>query len=547
MVNKNIILKRQLENILSLISYDRGKTIIEQSMGGPLTPEKITKDINIKPTQEEDNLLPGEIKIPNQELEGYRSVRTPSGYTYIPKDAKYSLFKGDEYFDLYKWNNVEKLPSVLDMIKFLPPGTLKAFTISDGTKYIATPLLGKEFGDLEWGGYSNVKNTSEKWKHPEPEKKESEFDTAHDVLMWTSIIFAAVAVTAATVLSGGALATPLAYYASVISLGADIIDAGIYAYEGRYRDVGLVLILGMFDVYQIMKATKGVKLSVKEVNNIQKKILSNKDEILSGNKKIKDILTEKEYKLVEEISKNPETLIKSARQTGISLSIRALKQYITKSPESFVKSLFLLKTYKMLSGLFLVIDGVQWSYNKLYNLLTSEDEVVRSLTFSLIQYAFSKPEVKNKIEKNNEEIEKRYLDLDTSSKEGLLSTSVEIKDKNIESVINKKIEELRLEKIKQNTLSSGLDLLTREKLNSTPFKNTVEGNEFRKWFRNQDIYKMWSEIYDLDETGPYDNSYIRRAYWLETSGVTAGEEFEEFLQNKTKKTDDEDDFSGGIT
>jgi hypothetical protein len=44
----------------------------------------------------------------------------------------------------------------------------------------------------------------------------------------------------------------------------------------------------------------------------------------------------------------------------------------------------------------------------------------------------------------------------------------------------------------------------------TPFKNTTEGNAFRGWVN--DNYPSYARQIDLDRTGAYDNSYIRKAW-----------------------------------
>jgi len=44
----------------------------------------------------------------------------------------------------------------------------------------------------------------------------------------------------------------------------------------------------------------------------------------------------------------------------------------------------------------------------------------------------------------------------------------------------------------------------------TPFTNTTEGNAFRGWVN--DNYPAYAQEIDLDRTGEYDNSYIRKAY-----------------------------------
>lgn len=64
-------------------------------------------------------------------------------------------------------------------------------------------------------------------------------------------------------------------------------------------------------------------------------------------------------------------------------------------------------------------------------------------------------------------------------------------------------------------------------LASTGFKTTGEGNDFRKWFRGK--YPSKATEFKLDETGEFDNNYIRKAYNYkpENSNKTAGELYKE--------------------
>jgi len=58
----------------------------------------------------------------------------------------------------------------------------------------------------------------------------------------------------------------------------------------------------------------------------------------------------------------------------------------------------------------------------------------------------------------------------------------------------------------------------------TPFKNTTEGNKFRQWIN--DTYPSYAENIDLDPTGEYDNSYIRKAW------AKYGKEYQEDMATK---------------
>ena len=56
-----------------------------------------------------------------------------------------------------------------------------------------------------------------------------------------------------------------------------------------------------------------------------------------------------------------------------------------------------------------------------------------------------------------------------------------------------------------NTGSSGVQYA------GTPFKNATEGNAFRAWIN--DKYPSYARQIDLDRTGSYNNSYIRKAFY----------------------------------
>tara|TARA_R100001015_G_C4611478_1_gene166877 strand:+ start:489 stop:1292 length:804 start_codon:yes stop_codon:yes gene_type:complete len=55
----------------------------------------------------------------------------------------------------------------------------------------------------------------------------------------------------------------------------------------------------------------------------------------------------------------------------------------------------------------------------------------------------------------------------------------------------------------------------------TPFKNSTEGNAFRKWVN--DNHPQYASRIDLDPTGSYDNAYIRKAWKEYGSDYTTAE------------------------
>jgi hypothetical protein len=55
-----------------------------------------------------------------------------------------------------------------------------------------------------------------------------------------------------------------------------------------------------------------------------------------------------------------------------------------------------------------------------------------------------------------------------------------------------------------------IDKVTPTTYPKTPFRNKTEGDAFRKWLN--DTYPKYAKEIDLDPSGEYDNSYIRKAY-----------------------------------
>jgi hypothetical protein len=67
----------------------------------------------------------------------------------------------------------------------------------------------------------------------------------------------------------------------------------------------------------------------------------------------------------------------------------------------------------------------------------------------------------------------------------------------------------------------------RETYPDTPFKNSTEGNVFRKWIN--DTYPDYAKAIDLDPSGSHNNAYIRKAW------QKYGTEFEKQASDKAKE------------
>lgn len=152
--------KQILENVLLMMSYDPSKTLSEQGSADINIDRINTQQLQQAPEEEPVKLRPGEVKLKNEYLQvpGHFPIATPfDGYIYIPNESVYSLFSGNENLTkMYNYTDVQKKPTEEQLKNIMKPGTLKVFTVPTGEKYYFIPLLGKEFGDLKYGGYRTV-------------------------------------------------------------------------------------------------------------------------------------------------------------------------------------------------------------------------------------------------------------------------------------------------------------------------------------------------------------------------------------------------------
>jgi len=371
-----------------------------------------------------------------------------------------------------------------------------------------------------------------------PEKRAAaEGNPVHGFLMWTSIIAAGISMAAATILSGGVLSPAMAALAGYISLGADIVDAGIYAYEGNYREAGFTLLLGSIEISSISKALKSASATDEVLTSMRNKANQYADDLLNGTKKLDDILTPEELKLFQEIEQAAPKLVegtKLAKLTSRKLAIEGFVQTMAKSPKLFVDSLFLLKTYGMITGMFLFIDGAQFTYNHLYNGLTNENKDVQFMTAQLIDYMLGKEDVKEQIEDNALTLEPLVENASDDIVVKLFGKTIEFNEPgDVYGEILARAKANQSSEIADNTLVSGAQITYEPNTvtNPVPFKNKEEGDAFRKWFRSKPQYEFWARAWEVDETGPYNNSHIKKAYNLKSDGKIAGEYYKEYLEN----------------
>jgi len=361
-------------------------------------------------------------------------------------------------------------------------------------------------------------------------------ETIHNVLGLGALGLALISMGGLTLLTGGA-AAPIAGLSleAMTGLGSLLLtapDVALYAYEGDKRMAIFVALLSVFDVSQIVKAVKGMKVTANEIKTLKQKAISNADGLSSGMKKESDVFTPRERLIMKNldgsiISKEGNIITKRI----LKQSIKELGELTSKSANNF--SLFIKNPFRILKtipkiattlGSFvLVIDGIQISYNLLYNLLNSENEKVLSLAYSLIQYALTKPNVQKQIIKNNQKLESTVGELPTDQLEKVTKVitdyGVSVKEGSLsmESILS------RMNKREKKILPGIVKTYGGSITKKTPFTSEKEGNKFRKWFN--DNFSILSSLIELDPTGPFDNSYIRRAFnaKLPNSDETAGD------------------------
>jgi len=386
-------------------------------------------------------------------------------------------------------------------------------------------------------------------------------DTMHTILAIGGLVLAAVSIFATYGLSSTVIGgLSISALAGAASLSLTIADAGLYAYEGDTRMAIFVALLGIFDVAQIFKAVKGLKVAQSEITAIREKAL----DILSGRKigtsgvDLNKIFTQKELEIVKSLL-SPERiaiLTGEAKLLGKKTFEIATKEFLDFSKNSaahFIASLSKLKTYTNLSKLFLVIDGIQWSYNNIYNAITGNDEYYKSMTEMLIYHFLSDDNIQSQIEANNSRIES---DLNNNISEQLktqfmgsisgIDTSGEIKDKESLTSVAERLEQ-KLSEIKtkygklndnEKKILPGVVVRYYGVTGSVPFKNIEEGNKFREWFNDE--YPILSKDIRLDREGSYNNTFIKRAYNIPMGdGRIVGDIYNDYKENQDiNKTDE---------
>ena len=358
-------------------------------------------------------------------------------------------------------------------------------------------------------------------------------EAIHTVLGYAALGLALISITASVVLTGGlsipALGLSLEGATGAASLLLTTADAGLYAYEGDTRMAVFVGLLGLFDVAQILKAVKGLKVLQSEMSVIRNKAIQNTKSLTNGSTKLTDIFTEREIQILKSI--DPAVIRGEAQILGraaLKQAVKELGYWMIKSPAHFAASLLKLKTYGLLGKYFIAIDGIQLSYNAIYNALSGEDKELQSLTLLLLDYAFSKPEIKEQIQINNISIEEDIEAKPESEAAEILAsatgldTGVKLSDGGSESLkdvtnrLNGILQKMKIEE-KEKQLLPGTVKTYNNVTGTVPFKTQEEGNKFREWFNTE--FPTMAKLIELDSEGSFNNNYIKRAYNIPMGSV----------------------------
>jgi len=369
-------------------------------------------------------------------------------------------------------------------------------------------------------------------------------DTIHKALQYVSIALTVVALTAATVMSGGAASPALVAYASGLGLALDLVDASLYVYEGNPREAALTFALGAVDAVQLFKGVSDIRKlggSAADVESLQKKMLSNQSATIEELNKAGK-LTKGELAVAEALSsgRNAGKIGKLANTNLAKLALQGAKEYALKSPKHFITSLIGIIRSPITKGLplagnvlklGLVLDGINMSYNFLYNVFSGEDKELQSIVLSILDAFWSEaePQVEKGLSNTLSGVDDMEISLEIVNADAFTPESIK---QELDS-----LKRVRLSKEKARQTASALsNKYIKKNLPSTGFKTQEEGNKFRKWFNEK--FKVNSRLLELDPSGPFDNNYIRSAYWTEIKpGLTVGDMYS---KEKTTPKDTED-------
>jgi hypothetical protein len=256
--------------------------------------------------------------------------------------------------------------------------------------YNAYSVMAKEYGTIEWDKMKDQVNSFSSYEDPAAKFIS---DNKHELLMAASI---------------GALFIPV--IGPGLSLGIDLIDAGIYLYEGDKYSAGLSAVFALVPLGFIAKKT-GIALTPKIIKPFLLKI---------GNKTTKP-LSEFEKRLLEGLNKNKGLFTKYARLYGR----KALVKKILTKKGSLKFILSVSKKFGKLSffvgKLGLQIGGVYYTYDKLYNIFNTNPKEAKKLEE---EYSEEKENIDN-------QVTNQILQSNISDNELLKLSSTEMSDDEI--------------------------------------------------------------------------------------------------------------------
>ena len=421
------------------------------------------------------------------------------------------------------------------------------------TKSCYLPYVSKRWK----GGYtSNLEKLEEIYKKDLKEwncKYGDDFDawlcrnstTVHKGLMYTSMALTVLALAVASVSTGGMTAPALGAYLSGSGLALDLLDAGLYVYEDNPREAVLAIALGAIDakmLYSEIKGLSAIGATVDDINDVKNILKANKGKSLDALYK-EGKLTKKQLRISNEIAsgKNIQTITNLTKKSAFKLALEGAKDFMLKSPQNLIGGIIsfyknpILKTTGLLKtiGTFgIVLEGVNYSYNTLYNIFSGEDEEIKSIMLTILKSFWT--EVEPQIQENNVKLDQALEGLDFSID---LPEGVKFDTTSARQLMDS-INMVNTNRVAAKSLNSTMgNKLNKNNLKSTGFKTEEEGNKFRKWFNEK--ASMNSRLIDLDLTGAPDNSYIRQAYWTKMNDTkTYGDIYREsFIENDETNDD----------
>ena len=374
-----------------------------------------------------------------------------------------------------------------------------------------------------------------------------ESETTHKILGYGALAFAILGmmvqvVTGGTTtpLIGGLTLRGLSFAASTL-LG--VSDAALYASEGNTRMAIFVGLLSALDASAVAGSLKSIRATTAEVQVIGDKITKLVNSRRIGTTTLEKEFTKRELEILATAGGHDANALrilmgeaKILSKESLKLAAKDLRIFAQKSPKYFLSALTKFSTYINLSKIFLVIDGMQISYNAIYDAISGEDKKLQSLTLLLIEHYFNDGNVNSQIAANNVRIEDEISKLNQLDAilfwNNLISAGVTTEENSLSLDEMKKyydsIPTPNLNKKEVEALPGAFkDYIFTNK--PVPFKTKEEGDKFRVWF-NENMPEM-SKILQLDKTGSFNNQYIKRAYNIDLGGKTVGNEYMDFINN----------------